>query len=131
MQHGTPLSYRPRRSERGASLSLPPAPQAGRCASVKARPFTGKIVSFTTIPAEVALMQNGSVVKLCSDEHYGVIETPDGHLAYFSSDCVARDAGGFGALRVGDQVSFAHEEAEQGMRATSVHRRGDDRRTRP
>ena len=73
-------------------------------------------------------MQTGSVIRLFPNEHFGVIETPDGHEAYFSSECVAREAGGFEALRIGDQVSFAHEEAEQGMRATSVRRRGDDRR---
>ncbi len=81
-----------------------------------------------TISPEAAAMQTGCILRLYPNERFGVIETPDGHEAYFSSECVARESGGFDALRPGDQVTFASEEAEQGMRAISVRRRGEDRR---
>ena len=91
--------------------------------------FTGADASSaTTISPEAAAMHTGWILRLYPNERFGVIETPDGHEAYFSSECVARESGGFEALRPGDQVTFVSEEAEQGMRAISVHRRGDDRR---
>lgn len=80
----------------------------------------------SSIIREGIAMQTGRVVRLVVEDRYGVIETPDGHEAYFTSDCVEGE--GFEGLRLGDQVNFAHEEAEQGMRATTVLRRGEGRR---
>jgi cold shock CspA family protein len=118
-----------RRRARRSPLGVGPPPAPGPRRPRGGGTFIGTPSPPNRVPPEVAAMHNGSVVKLFPSERYGVIETPDGHEAYFSSDCVAGEGGGFEALRLGDQVSFACEEAEQGMRATAVQRRGEERRS--
>ena len=113
---------RTRSTRRGVSPGRPRERPEQRSASI-APPRQLSIVS---IPPEIRAMQSGRIAKLFPAERFGIIETPDGHEAYFSSDCVVGE--GFDALRVGEQVRFSSEEAEQGMRATRVQRLGEDRR---
>lgn len=58
------------------------------------------------------------VVRLFSFEGYGFLEKADGEEVYFERNAVLN--GAFDRLQEGDEVRFAAERGEQGLRATTV-----------
>jgi cold shock CspA family protein/ribosome-associated translation inhibitor RaiA len=60
----------------------------------------------------------GRVVKICSDEGFGFLETPDGREIYFHGNSVLEP--GFARLEVGTEVTFAEEQGVNGPQASTV-----------
>jgi len=61
---------------------------------------------------------HGRVLRIVPFADYGFLETADGQEVYFDRSAVLSDA--FDKLEPGDEVRFAAESDERGMRATSV-----------
>ncbi len=62
------------------------------------------------------------VSKLCPEEGYGFLQTPDGREVYFHRHSVLHE--GFDDLQVGTEVTFVEEEGKKGPQASTVKRVG-------
>ncbi len=71
----------------------------------------GDVKALETVP-------HARVSKLCPDEGYGFLETPDGREVYFHRHSVLHEA--FHDLHVGTEVAFVEEEGENGPQASTV-----------
>jgi len=61
---------------------------------------------------------HAQVSRLFPDEGYGFLVTPDGREVYFHSNAVLN--GGFGELKVADEVAFVEEAGDKGPQASTV-----------
>lgn len=62
---------------------------------------------------------HGRVVSLSPEEHFGIIETPDGREIYFHRNSVLDSH--FDELELGSEVRFHEEMGDKGPQASSVH----------
>lgn len=61
---------------------------------------------------------HGRVARIDGEQGFGFIETSDGRELYFARDNVVHP--GFDQLRIGDEVQFVEEVADEGLQAKRV-----------
>jgi ribosomal subunit interface protein len=62
--------------------------------------------------------QNGRIIRIFPDEHYGFIQAPDEREIYFHGNSVLNEE--FGRLKVGAEVTFVEEQGKEGPQAVRV-----------
>lgn len=62
--------------------------------------------------------ETGVILRLMPEDGYGFLESSDGREIYFHRNSVVEP--GFDSLALGERVSFAEEEGEQGPQASRV-----------
>ena len=67
---------------------------------------------------EAVTSPHARVLRIIPFEDYGFLQTAEGEEVYFHRSSVLNDA--FDKLQAGDEVRFAGEQGDQGLRATSV-----------